>query len=393
VTKSSTGCAIVGAGETAYSANSGRSEAALATEAALAAIGDAGLEPADIDGIVRCDYDPVGHNDLAAWLGLPRLRFSGIAGPGGSAPCAMVGLAVNAIRSGQASAVLAYRALNGRSGQPIGSLQSQPERVGGRGTYDEMYLPYGLFAPMHGFAMLARRHMIEYATPEQAFAHVALACRAHANRNPRAQMHARKLAMSDYLAAPMVARPFRLFDCCLQTDGACAVVVTSMDRARDCRKRPAEILAAASGGDEIMPGMLTSMFTTFSRARMDRTAGAAVARELYRAADLSPADVDVAQLYDCFTITVLLLLADFGFCEAAAVGEFVADGRIELGGRLPINTSGGHLSEGYIHGMNHVVEGARQIWGESTAQVANAKVCLVASAPFPTSSALLLGRS
>jgi acetyl-CoA acetyltransferase len=381
-------CAIVGIGATDFSRNSERSDLTLATQAALAAIEDAGLSPKDIDGIVRCDMDLVRHNDLADALGIPTLTYWSEVGPGGVAPCAMVGQAVGAILSGQASTVLVFRELNGRSGRRYGlSAQSSP-RAGGGGTYDEFFQPYGLLTAGQIFALMAQRHMLDYGTKETDLGKIAVTCRARANANPLAQMHDRPLMMDDYLAARMISRPLRLFDFCLETDGACAVVVTSTARARDLRQKPAVIRAVAQASiPNPQPGI---QFPTVMRDVITELPARAVAETLYRRAGLGPDDIDVAQIYDCFTITVLMQLEDWGFCKKGEGGPFVASGEIELGGTVPINTGGGHLSEGYIHGMNHIVEGVRQIRGESTSQVPGAEVCLVTSTPLPPGSALIL---
>ena len=382
-------CAIVGVGATDYSRDSGRSDLTLASQAALAAIDDAGLSPRDIDGIVRCDFDLVRPNDLADTLGLEDLTYWGEVGPGGVAPCAMVGQAVGAILSGQATAVLAFRSLNGRSGQRYGLASTGPSaRVGGGGTYDELFMPFGLLTPGQAFAVIAQRHMIEYGTTDKQLGQIAVTCRARANTNPLAQMHGRPLTLDDYLAARMISRPLRLFDFCLETDGACAVVVTSTARARDCRRAPVLIRAVAQGSiRHPQPGI---QFPVLMRESITELPAKAVAKTLYRRAGLGPDDIDVAQIYDCFTITVLLQLEDWGFCTKGEGGPFVASGEIDLGGRIPINTGGGHLSEGYIHGMNHIVEGVRQIRGESTSQVPGAEVCLVTSTPLPPGSGLVL---
>jgi acetyl-CoA acetyltransferase len=381
-------CAIVGIGATDFSRDSGRSELTLATQAALAALDDAGLTPSDVDGIVRSDMDSVRHNDLADALGVPDLTYWGEVGPGGVAPCAMVGQAVGAILSGQATTVVCFRALNGRSGRRFGTSTLADAPVGGGGSYDELFAPHGLLTPGQIFALMAQRHMIEFGTRAEELGSIALTCRARANANPAAQMHGRPLTLDDYLAARMISRPLRLFDFCLETDGACAVVVTSAARARDCRRPPVLVRAVAQGGPpHPQPGI---QFPVLLRESITELPARSVATTLYRRAGLGPGDVDVAQLYDCFTITVLLQLEDWGFCAKGEGGPFAASGAIDLGGRVPINTGGGHLSEGYVHGMNHVLEGVRQIRGDSTSQVEGAEVCLVTSTPLPPGSALLL---
>jgi acetyl-CoA acetyltransferase len=385
-------CAISGIGTTAFSSDSGRSTLSLAVEASLAAIADAGVRPAEVDGIVRCDLDAVAHNDLAEALGLPDLTYWGSSGPGGAAPGGMIGQAVGAIRSGQATTVLAFRSLNGRSGARFGrGGAGGRRRAGGRGSYDEFFTPYGLVAPGHLFSLLARRHMIEFGTTEEQLGHIALACRARANANPGAQMADRTLTMEQYLAARVISSPLRLYDYCLETDGACAVIVTSRERAGDGPQPAALIRAVAqSAGPEPQVGFL---YPTLMRTSLTTQTSKAVSETLYRRAGLGPGDVDVAQFYDCFTITVLLQLEDYGFCAKGEGGPFAASGAIDKGGALPINTAGGHLSEGYIHGLNHIVEGVRQIRGTSTSQVTGAEVCLVTSGLPVTTSALILRRA
>lgn len=381
-------CAIAGIGATDFSRDSGRSDLTLALQASLAAIDDAGLQPADIDGIIRCDMDNVRGNDLIHALGLRNVTYLGENGPGGAAPAAMVGQAVAAILSGQATNVLVFRSLNGRSGVRYGQSPVEGARVGGNGTYDELFAPWGLMTPGQIFATMARRHMIEFGTTAEQLGSIPLACRARANANPAAQMHERPLTMDDYLGARTISEPLRLFDFCLETDGACAVVVTSTERAQDAPHPPAVIRAVAQGGlADPQPGI---QFPVLMRESITTTPASVVSDVLYRRAGLGPADIDVAQLYDCFSITVLLQLEDWGFCKKGEGGPFAESGAIELGGSIPINTGGGHLSEGYIHGMNHVVEGVRQIRGTSTNQVTDAETCLVTSTALPPGSALIL---
>jgi acetyl-CoA acetyltransferase len=381
-------CAIVGIGATDFSKNSGRSDLTLAVQAALAAIADAGLDVADIDGIVRCSDDTVYQHDLADALGIPNVTYWSDVGPGGVAPAGMVGQAVAAILSGQATAVLVFRELNGRSGRRYGLSAAAQQRVGGAGSYDEFFNPYGLLTPGQVFALVARRHMAEYGTTPEQLGHIPVTCRKRANANPAAQMHDRPMSLDDYLGARVIADPLRLFDFCLETDGACALVVTSTERARDLRQKPALIRAVAQNSvPHPQPGI---QFPVLMRDTITELPAKAVAKTLYTRAGLGPSDVDVAQLYDCFTITVLMQLEDWGFCAKGEGGPFAASGEIDLGGTIPINTGGGHLSEGYIHGMNHIVEGVRQIRGESTSQVPGAEVCLVTSTALPPGSALML---
>ena len=380
--------AVVGIGSTDFSKASGRSTLTLATQAALAALADAGIDPSLVDGIVRCDMDTVSPVALGDALGVEDLSYWGDVGPGGSAPAAMVAQAAAAVSAGLASTVVVFRSINGRSGERYGAGYADQPRAGGSATYEDMFLPYGMQTPGQYFAMVARRHMAEYGTTSETLGRIALACRRHANANPAAQMHARTMTLNDYEASRPLATPLRLFDFCLETDGACAVVVTSAERARDLRQPPVLIRSAAqSGGREAQPGM---MFPALLRDSITSWSSKSLGERLFGRAQMTPGDVDVAQIYDCFTITALIQLEDLGFCGEGEAKDFIQDGTLEVGGALPMNTSGGHLSEGYIHGMNHVVEAVRQIRGTSTNQVPNAEVSLVTSAPTTGGSALLL---
>jgi acetyl-CoA acetyltransferase len=222
-------------------------------------------------------------------------------------------------------------------------------------------------------------------------AEIALACRDNASRNPRAVLHGKPLSLEQCLTARPIADPLRLYDCCLETDGACAVIVTSAERARDLARKPVEILAATEYGEAgwgVGPmgshNMPPERYTTGGQRDLGRT--------LFAMAGLTPGDVDVAQLYDHFTGMVLIELEDFGFCEPGEAPAYVRGGNIRWpDGALPINTAGGSLSEGYVHGLNHVAEAVRQLRGDSTSQVADASVCLVTggSGISPSSAALL----
>jgi acetyl-CoA acetyltransferase len=222
---------------------------------------------------------------------------------------------------------------------------------------------------------------------------VALSSRRNANRNPRALFHDRVLTEDEYYRGRMVADPFRIYDCCLESDGAAAVLVTTRERARDLRQRPVEILAAGQGSG---PGWGAGPLGSHNMPPETYATGnlGTFAAEFFARAQMKPADVDVAQIYDAFTWNVLIELEEFGICGRGESGPFVGAGEIEYaGGSLPVNTSGGHLSEAYVHGMNLLVEGVRQMRGSATSQVTNAQVCLVASAAgLSPSSAALLGR-
>ena len=380
--------AIVGIGATEFSRASGRSTLTLAAQAALAAVEDAGLDPSEVDGIVRCDMDTVPAVALGDAIGVDTLTYWGEVGPGGSAPAAMVTQAVAAVNAGLANTVVVFRSINGRSGERYGAGYAHQPLAGGASSFEDYFLPFGMQTPGQYFAMVAQRHMADYGSTSETLARIALACRRHANANPAAQMHDRTMTLEDYEASRVLSSPLRLFDFCLETDGACAVVVTTAERARDLRQIPVLIRSAAqAGGHAAQPGQ---MFPALMRESITSWSSKQVAEVLFRRGDITPADVDVAQIYDCFTITALVQIEDYGFCGEGEAKDFIQEGTLEVGGALPLNTSGGHLSEGYIHGMNHVVEGVRQIRGTSTSQVEDAEISLVTSAPTTGGSALLL---
>lgn len=381
-------CAIAGIGTTDFSRESGRTTLTLATQAALAAARDANIDPKSIDGIVRCDADAVAHNDLATALGLEQLTYWGMTGAGGAAPCGMVGQAIGAILSGQASTVLVYRSLNGRSGRRWGRGRRARTAVGGDGSLDEFFTPYGLTAPGQLWAMAARRHFDLYGTTHEDLGHIAVAFRRYANANPAAQMTHRELTLEQHASGRALSSPLRLFDYCLESDGACAVIVTSTDRARDLGVEPVLIRAAAQTASPAVQGGL--FYGSLMREDFLEQPSMMLADTLYRRAGVSAADIDVAQLYDCFTMTVLVQLEAYRFCPVGEGGRFAASGALGPQGAIPTNTSGGHMSEAYIHGMNHIVEGVRQMRGTSTSQVVGAETCLVTSGLPVATSALIL---
>lgn len=380
--------AIVGIGSTDFSKASGRSTLTLAAQATLAALADAGLDPKDVDGIIRCDMDTVPAVALGDAIGVESLSYWGEVGPGGSAPAAMVIQAVAAIRAGLASTVVVFRSINGRSGERYGAGYAHDPRAGGNSSFEDYFLPFGMQTPGQYFALVAQRHMSRYGTTSDTLGRIAVACRQHANNNPAAQMHERTMNADDYRASRMLSTPLRLFDYCLETDGACAVVVTSSERARDLRQPAAVIQSVAqAGGHNAQPGQ---MFPALMHEDITTWSSRRVGEVLFGRAGIRPSEVDVAQIYDCFTVTALIQIEDYGFCGPGEAKDFIDDTTLTVGGALPLNTAGGHLSEGYIHGMNHVLEGVRQIRGTSTNQVPGAELSLVTSAPTTGGSALLL---
>jgi acetyl-CoA acetyltransferase len=374
--------AIVGIGHTEFSKNIGRPERTIALEAIKAALEDAGLTPADVDGLVKFSMENTMEVDICRSLGIPNLRFFGDVAYGGGAGCGAVGHAAMAIATGTADVVVVWRARNrGSGGRPWASKGNQ---VGGEFQW---FLPFGLSRPVDQIAMLARRHMIEFGSTVEHLGAVAVAFREHAQNNPNALMR-KPMSMEDYLAARYVSEPLRLFDCCLESDGALAVVLTSAERARSLRK-PAVLVRGFSQG--IGPDH-TVMANYFTRDPLD-SPGAYAARELWRACGMGPTEIDCAQIYDAFSPLVPISLEAYGFCKPGEGGPMAASGALRAdGGSLPSNTSGGSLSEAYVHGMNLIVEGVRQIRGESVNQAARAETCMVTSGNGVPTSALVLRR-
>ncbi len=387
--------AIVGIGCTEFTKNSGKTEYQLALEASLAACKDAGISPHEIDCITLSSYqaETVDEAELINGLGIRNLSYLGSVGHGGGAPCAVVGHAALAVATGMANYALCLRALNARSEFRYGQFDKERTEQDEDAPIHWFYAflhPFGAFTPAHWAALWARRHMHEFGTKPEHFGAIAVAARRHAALNPNAKFYGRPITMDDYLNSRMVVDPIRLFDCCLETDGACAVIVTSAERARDLEHPPSYIRAMAQGTGG--PGLFP--ITAFNRGPvtgMEETAR--MADFLFEMADLRREDIDVAELYDHFGPLVLLSLEDLGFCKRGEGGPFVEGGRIELGGELPINTHGGLVAEAYIHGFNHIVEAVRQTRGTSTAQVKDAQDVLVTSADGVPTSGLILSRS
>jgi acetyl-CoA acetyltransferase len=379
--------AIVGIGQTPYSMDLGLTEGELAGAAIRAALDDAGLAAADVDGICRYDIESSTEADLVRTLGLRELRFFSGHPHGGGAYCGQLASAAAAIATGRASTVLCFRARNrGRR-----SVAGRPwARVAARLTGGAQYtVPFGVQSPVQEMAIIARRHMHAYGTTEAHLGEVAVAARGHAARNPAAVMRT-PITLADHHASRWIAEPLRLLDCCLETDGGCAVVLTSAERARDGRRSPAYVLAATQSA-----GAAHHRLPEWFGTERDAWADAAAARLWAQAgaAGIGPADVDAAMLYDHFTAMVLVALEDWGFCPRGEGGRFVEGGAIRgPGGRLPINTHGGQLSEAFIHGFNNVLEGVRQIRGSSTCQVPDAEVVFIAASASDPSGAVLLHR-
>ena len=384
--------AIVGIGQTEFSKRIGITEAEVACRAIRAALDDAGLATGDVDGLCLYDIESNGVADVVAMLGLRDVGFFSTHSHGGGSYCAVVASAAAAIIAGHATTVLAFRARNRgrRSSAGTGMMDGgRPwEKIAPRieGMY-QWQVPFGIAAPAHEMALIARRHMLDYGTTDDHFGEVACAIRSHAVANPHALMR-EPMTIADHHASRWIAEPLRLLDCCIESDGGCAIVLTAAERARDLRERPAYVHAAVQclGPAHHHPH---DWFAFDRRAWMR-----AAAERLWGTAGVGPDDVDAAMLYDHFTPMVLLALEDWGFCGEGESGAFVADGVLRApSGRLPVNTHGGQLSEAFIHGFNNWNEAVRQLRGTSTCQVPDAELVLVAAASSDPYGAVLLARS
>lgn len=348
---------IVGVGQTDYSKESGRTVLTLAVQAARAAVEDAGLRPGEIDAILPYVLGPTA-DEIASQLGISELRYSSIIKMGGATFVACLETAALLIHSGIARNVLVFCARNGRSGTRVtGRMNVIP----GQSFRRDFENPYGFSVPGQWYAMIARRHMIEYGTSREDAAAFALAARKHANLNPNAMMQDRPMTLDDYMASRPIFEPFHLFDCSLESDGAGAFVVSAADAAKDMPHRPVYI----SGAAQAKPACSDDLC---NRPDMFEIGLTRAAPRAYAMAGMKPSDMDGAMIYDCFTYVALLEIEEAGFCARGEVGDFVKDGRLELGGAFPVNTHGGLLSEAHIAGINHVIEAVHQLRGDCGAR-------------------------
>jgi 17-hydroxy-3-oxo-4-pregnene-20-carboxyl-CoA lyase len=380
--------AVAGIGATEFSKESGRSELRLAVEACDAAIADAGLEPAQIDGMVTYTQDTNPEIEIARNLGVGELSFFSRIHHGGGAACGTVQQAVLAVHAGVADYVVCYRAFNERSGRRFGAgVQDRPPAATAEQAHFAWYAPFGLLTPAQWVAMFGTRYMHEYGATSEDFGRVAVADRKHAATNPKAWFYEKPITLEEHQQSRWIVEPLHLLDCCQESDGAQAIVVTSLERARDLPNAPAVINSSAQGAGENQD-MMTSYYRDSITGLPEM---GLVARQLWNTTGLGPDDIQTAVIYDHFTPLVLPQLEEFGFCGRGEAKSFVADGNIELGGRLPINTNGGQLGEAYIHGMNGIAEGVRLVRRSSVNQPADVEHVLVTAGTMVPTSALILG--
>jgi len=374
---------IAGIAQSRFGRGLEETEYELACDVILAALADAGIDPSEVDGLVSYSIESSDETAIGKAVGTGELTFfARLPFGGGSAP-ASVGLLAMAVAAGQCSVGVAFRSRKRASRQA--RTWTRHGRGGEVAVGEEFSRAYGLVRPTDEVAMLARRYMHEYGATRDHLANVALACNRHGSANPAAMSYQRPLTREMYMASRWVSEPLCLYDNCLESDGALATVVVSAERSRSLRQTPVYIHSFAQG----LPRQQHSMVNYFNDDPLygpSWTCG----RSLFARSEFQPQDIDVAQIYDAFSPLVLLSLEGYGFCKRGEAGPFTEDGGIEIGGRLPVNTSGGSLSEAYIHGFNLLVEGVRQVRGSSPNQVADVESSMVSGAEAVGTSALIL---
>ena len=382
--------AIVGIGQTNYSRGSGRSELALALEAITNALKDAALSPSEVNGLCTFSTDNNAEYEVFRNIGGKELKYWSRAHPGGGAACAPLQIAKMAVESGAADVVVCYRAMNEysqyRFGKGYGSAGWSEPLATADAVLKSMHTIHGLKTAAAMLAISMRRYMHETGASSRDFAHVSVAARCHAATNPDAYFYEKPITVEDHQNSKMIADPFRLLDCCLESDGGVAFVVTNVDRARDLSQQPIKIAAAA----QACPSSFVSITNYYSEDVGSFPECALVAEQLYQNAEIAPNDVGAAMLYDHFGPTLLPQLEAYGFCARGEAKEFIRDGGIEIGGALPVNTHGGQLGEAYMHGMNGIVEAVRQLRGEAVNQINRISHVLVTAAAGVTSSGAIL---
>jgi acetyl-CoA acetyltransferase len=372
--------AIAGIGHTEYSKNSGRSELQLAAEASLAAILDAGLSPADIDGMVTFTLDANDELELMNCLGVRELTYFSRTTNGGAGACATVMHAAMAVASGMSKAVLVYRAFNERSGRRFGM-----PAAGLRSKAENYSAPFGVRTPAQAYSLTFQHYMHRYGVTNEDLGRYSVVARRHAATNPDAWFYDRPITLEDHQNSRWIVEPvLRLLDCCQESDGGVAIVITSPERARALPHGGARILAAAQG--EV--GGSAMIYDYYHPDVSSSPEFALTGRQLYRDCGLTPDDIDAAMLYENFSPVVFMQLEAFGFCGPGEARDFIADGNIGLSGKLPVNTHGGLLGEAYIHGLNSILEAVRQLRGTAANQLDTVDHVLSASGR----SALILGR-
>ncbi|CAE6957607.1 Belongs to the thiolase family (plasmid) [Vibrio sp. B1REV9] len=380
--------AIVGLGATEFSKNSGRTELRLAMEATLAALEDAGISPSEVDGFCSYSVDKVPEYELARLLGCEKVTFFSQIPHGGGAACAPIMHAAMAVASGVANTVVVYRAMNERSWYRFGSGDYG---FGSTPIFENVnygwYLPHGFHTPAAWVGMFAQRYMHEHGATSEDFGRVAVAARDFASTNPNAFFYQKPLTLEEHQASRWICEPLHLFDCCQESDGAVAMVITRTEVAKTLQVKPVIIKGGAQGiadGQQSMTSYYRDDITGLPEMGV-------VAKELYSQSGLTPEDFQTAIIYDHFTPFVLPQLEEFGFVPKGQAKEFIRAGHHARGGKLPINPHGGQIGEAYIHGMNGVAEAVRQVRGTAVNQVDDVQNVLVTAGTGVPTSGLILG--
>jgi acetyl-CoA acetyltransferase len=369
--------AIAGVGNTEFSRHAGRTELQLASEAIVAALKDAGVGAADVDGLVSYTVDPVEETELVRSVGFREIAWSSRVPYGGGGSMGVLLHAASAVASGAANVVVAYRAIRARSGASrFGAAKTAPSPTSAHSgtTAMQWCMPYGVLTPASWMALNATRYMHQYEVASADFGRAVVQLREYAANNPAAWGFGRPITLEDHQSSRWIAEPcIRLFDCCQETDGSVALVITSSDRAADLTDLVIKIGAASGAG--LFEQEIASDHYRPDLSVMDGSV--ALARRLFEGSGYRREDLDAAMIYDAFSPILLMQLEALGFCGFGEAKDFVADGNLGLKGALPCNTNGGLIGEGYIHGLNLVLEATRQIRGTAVNQVPDARTVLV----------------
>jgi acetyl-CoA acetyltransferase len=369
--------AIVGIGQTEFSRHAGRTELQLACEAVTSALGDAGLTPGDVDGLVSYTVDPVEETELVRSIGIEEVGYSSRVPYGGGGSMGVLLHAASAVASGAADVVVAYRAIRARSGATrFGGAKVAPSPTSGHAgtTAMQWCMPFGVLTPASWMALNSTRYMHQFGVRSEDIGRAVVQLRAYALTNPAAWGYQRPMTLDDHQASRWIAEPcIRLLDCCQETDGSVAVVITSRERAGDLPQVPVAIGAAAGAG--LFEQEIASDHYRGDLSVMEGSV--ALARRLFGSSGFDRDDIDVAMIYDAFSPILLMQLEALGFCGPGEAKDFVAEGNLGPAGTLPCNTNGGLIGEGYIHGLNLVLEGTRQLRGTAVNQIPGAGTVLV----------------
>lgn len=375
--------AIVGIGETEFSKNLQHTELQLACAAIVAALNDAGIDPSEVDALGCFTQETTPEFEIARNLGLGELHYFSQVAHGGGAICGAIGQVAMAIALGIAKVGVVWRSRK-RGDPSTRQWAGVEQRVSDHWKWSR---PFGLLRPVDEVSILMRRYMHEFGATREQLACIALTQRQYARNNPKALMQERPLSLDDYLSGRMISDPLCLYDNCLESDGAIAIVIARTEHARDLQQKPAIIHAFSQG-----LARQHQLMTDYHGADPFRSCSASTADNLWRLSDIVPSDLDVAQIYDAFSPLVLFSLENYSVCKRGEAAEFVAAGETRIDGTLPVNTSGGSLSEVYLHGANLVTEGVRQMRGEATNQVIDAETCLISTCDTTPNGALVLRR-